>query len=173
MTALFGRIKNKPCCCRGVIDLPYCLCSPLAEVLNFTIAGSGTGMCSFSGEMTFTTRFFDPSWISEAFTLPTNPTPTEVKLKLTCIQRPEPYPNNGFTEEDIAEVNTPFWYNVSFILADESGTLTTAIPGNYREPDTLNGWVGRCRDGFLVVTYFLNTLCGGVGDGLLTVVITE
>jgi hypothetical protein len=167
-------VACKICSCEEdtPIDLPTCLCSPVGSILHYAITGSGSGACSLSGEMEYTDRFLNPSWVSGVFTLPTTPTPTEVKLKLSCVTAPG-FPVNGFTAEDLTEVNSGFWYEISFISADETTALNTTNPANYRDPDTLNGWVGRCRDGFFAVGYFLNDLCGGIGDGLVSVVITE
>jgi len=83
------------------------------------------------------------------------------------------FPANGFTEEDAAEVNTAFWYSVGLYPTSGEGPRTT-IPHYYRQPDDILGWVGRCRDGFFLVVRYLNDICGSVvGDGLVTVVITE
>ena len=95
-----------------------------------------------------------------------------MKLKISCVTAPG-FPANGFTAEDLLEVNSAFWYEISFISEDESTAYSSAYPFNYRDVDTVNGWVGRCRDGFFAVAYFLNTICGGIGDGLVSVVITE
>jgi hypothetical protein len=167
-------VRCKVCSCDEDVplDLPNCLCSPVGSILHYTITGSGSGACAFSGELEYTDRFLNSSWVSGVFTLPTTPTPTNVKLKLSCVTAPG-FPVNGFTAEDLTEVNSSFWYEVSFISEDESTAYSSANPFNYRDPDTVNGWVGRCRDGFFCVVYFLNTLCGGIGDGLVSVVITE
>ena len=152
------------------IDLPFCLCSPLEKTLHYTVTGSGSGMCSFSGEMIFEDGV-SPTWISDEVSFPTSPA-TLARIHLTCVSRDALFPLNGFTAEDLAEVNSAFWYQVS-IVPSSGGAASNTTPGNYKDPDILLGWVGRCLDGFLVVAYFLNTSCGGVGDGLVSVVITE
>jgi hypothetical protein len=156
------------------IDLPFCLCSPVGSILNFTMIGSGTGVCAFSGELTYQEEAILPTWISAPFTLPTKPTATEVTLRLFCDSTAGSlFPANGFTEEDAAEVNTAFWYSVGLYPTSGEGPRTT-IPHYYRQPDDILGWVGRCRDGFFLVVRYLNDICGSVvGDGLVTVVITE
>lgn len=164
----------KRCSCEDdvYVDLPNCLCSPMGMTLNATMTGSGSGACSFSGQLTMQDDEVLPTWDSELFVLPVSP-PINAFIRISCVSRDVLFPSNGFTAEDLAEVNSAFWYLISVINADSMGPVAEAFPFNYREPDTLNGWVGRCRDGFFAVAYFLNTLCGGVGDGLVSIVITE
>lgn len=167
-------VRCKECECEDdtFVDLPNCLCSPMGMTLNATMTGSASGACSFSGPLTMQDDEVLPTWDSEIFTLPTTPS-VNAFIRISCVSRDLVFPANGFTDEDLTEVNSSFWYLISVINADTSTPAAEAFPFNYRDPDTLNGWVGRCRDGFFAVAYFLNTLCGGVGDGLVSIVITE
>lgn len=162
------------CCPCGPAN-KNCFCTRMKNVLKFS--ANGGVFCPFAatGDLVFSPAAdFVPTWISDVFTINQNPDQS-VRMWLQCISTPPGFPVNGLSPEDIPETNSNEWYQVLLIRESDGLRQGQSIPFNYRTPDTLNGWVGRCTDPFFLIVYINNETCDGVigHSDVMTFVVTE
>jgi hypothetical protein len=154
-------------------DMPFCLCSPMRDVYSVSVTGGSYCPFTFSGDLTYDADNIVPTWKSGSFTINANPD-VVVELWLQCISAPPGVPDNGFTAEDLLEVNSGYWYEITLVRVSNGTVYTTGVLLYYKE-ENANGWVGRCAEPFVIVSYINNETCDGVvgHSDLITVLITE
>jgi len=124
------------------VSTPTCPCDPMPRTLRYSFSAySGPDLCNGSGTLEYQDGNLVPTW-SGMF--------LDCEFTVSCVQASVPGAN------PCVNSNGEFIYQVSVC-----GTIAYPLNQQY---DDLNG---ECFCPLYIRVCFLNTICGGVGDGLI------